>query len=72
MPWPAPSLRMQRYAAQANKGKVKASPELIKMWGTESGRSMAAMETYVHIIDMLKNKYQGFYMCQMFMISPIN
>lgn len=35
-------LRMQRYAAAAKKGKIQASPELIKMWGTEHGRFMAA------------------------------
>ena len=33
---------MQRYAAAAKKGKIQASPALIKMWGTESGRIMAA------------------------------
>ena len=37
---------MQRYAAAAKKGKVKASPELLKMWGTESGRIMACSKLF--------------------------
>ncbi len=32
-------LRMQRYISQAKKGKVKANPEVIKLFGTTSGRS---------------------------------
>ena len=36
-------LRIQRYVGQIKKGKVKASPELVKHWGTESGRVMVAL-----------------------------
>jgi len=32
---------MQRYAAQAKKGKIAASPEVIKLWGSDAGRTMA-------------------------------
>ena len=34
-------LRMARYASQAKKGKVSASPEVIKLWGSDAGRTMA-------------------------------
>ena len=35
-------LRMQRYAAAARKGRVKADPQLLVLWGSEQGRIMAA------------------------------
>ena len=34
-------LRIKRYVDKAENGKVKASPEVIKLWGTPSGRSQA-------------------------------
>ena len=40
-PSPCHVLRMQRYATAVKKGKVKANPEVIKLWGSESGRTMA-------------------------------
>ena len=33
--------RMDRYMKQAKKGKVQASPEVVKLWGTNVGRDMA-------------------------------
>ena len=33
--------RMDRYMKQVKKGKVAASPELVKLWGSTNGRSMA-------------------------------
>ena len=40
---------MQRYATQAKKGKVTASPEVIKLWGTDAGRTMAVTGPCIYI-----------------------
>lgn len=32
-------LRMSRYMKQHQKGKVKAHPDVLKLWGSEEGRS---------------------------------
>ena len=42
-------LRMQRFTAAAKKGKVEASPELIKLWGTEAGRAMPRSDSIYNI-----------------------
>ena len=34
--------RMDRYMKNVHKGKVKADPELIKLWGTNAGRDFDA------------------------------
>jgi len=31
---------MRRFMVQADKGKVKATPEIIKLWGTQGGRAL--------------------------------
>lgn len=48
---------MDRWFRSANKGKskVKATPELIKLWGSSSGRHLVAgqfVETYILSPDM--------------------
>lgn len=35
------SLRMKRWIDASEKKKVKANPEVTKMWGTEAGSSFA-------------------------------
>ena len=40
-------LRMQRFASQAKKGKVKCNPEILKLWGSEPGRTMANFTEHV-------------------------
>ena len=43
-----PRLRMKRYADSAAKGKVQASPEIGKLWGTQAGRSSLENEHFNH------------------------
>ena len=39
-------LRIRRFITKAEKGKVKASPELVKLWGTPSGRNKAEVHDF--------------------------
>ena len=34
-------MRMQRFFSQHKKRKVKATPELVKLWGSSAGRVLA-------------------------------
>lgn len=50
--WPFESLRMDRYMARVKKDKVKATPELVKLWGTPSGRTMVALVWFFNLLCM--------------------
>ena len=57
----SPVPRMRRYMAQVDKGKVKASPETIKLWGTAGGRALSLISTIYHVLNhlILLDRYLG-------------
>lgn len=51
---------MNRFMTQAKKGKVEASPELVKLWGTPTGRAMVRHFVYICYMLYVWNLAYGF------------